>query len=82
MKPESPPDEMAVTIEQVDAELERALGSLDGWAEDVLARERDRIHELHFQKLRRLDLVHAQPPTVDLAQIDLLSILVVAIRGE
>jgi hypothetical protein len=41
-----PADEMAATIEQVDAELERALTSLDGWAEDVLARERDRIHEL------------------------------------
>src|SRR5262249_41222832 len=33
-------------IEQVDAELEGALGSLDGWAEDVLARERERIAEL------------------------------------
>src|SRR4051794_4986837 len=33
-------DEMAAAIAQVDAELEAALGSLDGWAEDVLDREK------------------------------------------
>src|SRR6516225_9431468 len=32
-----PRDEMTATIEQVDAELEQALNSLDGWAEDVIA---------------------------------------------
>src|SRR5437660_207632 len=41
-----PRDEMAGAIAQVEAELEAALGSLDGWAEDVLAREKDRIGEL------------------------------------
>jgi hypothetical protein len=41
-----PEDDMSVAIAQVDAELEAALNSLDGWAEDVLARERDRIREL------------------------------------
>src|SRR5262245_47811687 len=30
------PDEMTAAIQQVDAELEAALSSLDGWAEDVL----------------------------------------------
>src|SRR5260370_42053975 len=35
-------DDMSSAISQVDAELEAALNSLDGWAEDVLARERDR----------------------------------------
>jgi len=40
------PDAMAAAIGQVDAELEAALNSLDGWAEDVLAREKDRIREL------------------------------------
>src|SRR5437762_2734399 len=47
--PSVPPgqaDEMTTAIAQVDAELEAALGSLDGWAEDVLARERSRIREL------------------------------------
>src|SRR5438128_830635 len=39
-------DEMAAGIAQVEAELEAALGSLDGWAEDVLARERGRLSEL------------------------------------
>src|SRR5260370_38003445 len=44
---EAPPkDEMTSAIAQVDAELEAALNSLDGWAEDVLAREKGRIHEL------------------------------------
>jgi hypothetical protein len=39
-------DELAAIIAQVDAELEAALDSLDGWAEGVLAREKKRIHEL------------------------------------
>ncbi len=39
-------DDMSAAISQIDAELEAALNSLDGWAEDVLARERDRIREL------------------------------------
>jgi len=39
-------DDLARAIAQVDAELEGALQSLDGWAEDVLARDRDRLHEL------------------------------------
>src|SRR5688500_7920567 len=41
-----PADEMDAAIARVEAELEMALGSLDGWAEDVLARERGRIGEL------------------------------------
>jgi hypothetical protein len=45
--PANAPDDMAAAIAQVDAELEAALGSLDGWAEDVLAREKGRISELH-----------------------------------
>src|SRR5262245_36386775 len=42
----TPDDHMSAAIAQVDAELEAALNSLDGWAENVLARERDRIREL------------------------------------
>src|SRR5439155_12765069 len=41
-----PKDDMSAAIAQVDAELQAALNSLDGWAEDVLARERNRIREL------------------------------------
>jgi hypothetical protein len=41
-----PADELTQAIAQVDAELDTALRSLDGWAEDVLAREKDRLHEL------------------------------------
>src|SRR3974390_2076459 len=39
-------DDLARAIAQVDAELEGALQSLDGWAEDVLARDQDRLDEL------------------------------------
>jgi hypothetical protein len=39
-------DTMSRTIVQVEAELETALASLDGWVEDVLAHENDRFHEL------------------------------------
>ena len=40
------PDEMAEAIAQVDSELDTALSSLDGWAENVLAREKGRLVEL------------------------------------
>ena len=36
----SPQDELSAAIAQADAELEGALGSLGGWAEHVLSRER------------------------------------------
>jgi hypothetical protein len=39
-------DAMSQAIAQVEAELEMALASLDGWVEDVLARETDRLREL------------------------------------
>jgi hypothetical protein len=44
--PAVPHDELAVAIAQVESELDRAFSSLDGWAEDVLAREDGRIREL------------------------------------
>ncbi len=58
---------MATAINQVDAELEAALNSLDGWAEDVLARERDRIQELRSawtaqsERIREMDRLLARP---------------------
>jgi hypothetical protein len=58
---------MAAAISQIDAELEAALASLDGWAEDVLAREKDRIHELRSawsgqaERIREMDRLLALP---------------------
>lgn len=63
----APQDEMAGAIAQVDAELEGALGRLDGWAEDVLARERVRIQELRAawiaqaERIREMDRLLALP---------------------
>src|SRR5437588_375538 len=39
-------DTMFQAISQVEAELEAALASLDGWVEDVLTHEAGRFHEL------------------------------------
>jgi hypothetical protein len=65
--PPAPHDGLAAAIGQVDAELEAALGSLDGWAEDVLARERGRLRDLRTawlaqaQRIREMDRLLAQP---------------------
>ena len=62
-----PRDALAAAIEQVEAELDLALQSLDGWSDAVLAREQHRFAELraawHAQaeKIRQLDLLLAQP---------------------
>src|SRR5438445_3034703 len=54
-------DELAEAIAQVEAELESALDSLDGWAENVLAREQDRFAELRgawrlqAERIRQID---------------------------
>jgi hypothetical protein len=66
----SPPaahDDLAVAIGQVDAELEAALGSLDGWAEEVLVREKGRLRDLRTawlaqaDRIREMDRVLALP---------------------
>ncbi len=44
--PLEPSDALSTAIAQVEAELASTLSGLDGWAEDVLARERGRIDEL------------------------------------
>jgi hypothetical protein len=62
----SPRDEMAAAIAQVEVELDTALRSLDGWAEDVLAAEHDRFAELRTawrqqaERVRELDRLLAQ----------------------
>ena len=54
-------DGMSQLINQVESELETAFGSLNGWAENVMTNERDRIAELkwawHLQadRIRELD---------------------------
>ncbi len=56
-----PLDDMAAGIAQVDCELQAALGSLRGWAEGVLNREKDRLGELRSawtaqaQRIREMD---------------------------
>ena len=61
------PDEWSAAIERTDRELAAALGSLDGWAEDVLARERGRIRDLRTawlsqaRRIREMDRLLAQP---------------------
>ena len=55
------PDEMASAIAQVERELDAALSSLDGWAEDALAGEGGRITELchalaaQAERIREMD---------------------------
>jgi hypothetical protein len=67
LTPPTSQDEMATAIAHVDAELEAALGSLDGWAEDVLAREKVRIQELRAawtaqaERIREMDRLLALP---------------------
>ncbi len=61
-----PADELARAIAQADAELDGALQSLDGWAEAVLAREKDRLHELRqawivqAERIREMDRLLAR----------------------
>jgi hypothetical protein len=56
-----PTDDLAMSIAQVDCELQAALGSLRGWAESVLTREKDRLGELRSawiaqaQRIREMD---------------------------
>jgi hypothetical protein len=62
-----PFDDMAAGIVQVDCELQAALGSLSGWAEGVLTREKDRLAELRSawtaqaQRIREMDRLLSLP---------------------
>jgi hypothetical protein len=62
-------DPLAAAIIQVDGELEAALDSLDGWAEGVLTREKDRLEELRSawtaqaQRIRDMDRLLSIPET-------------------
>jgi hypothetical protein len=64
--PPSDGDAMTQAIAQVEAELETALASLDGWVEDVLAHENVRFHELssawraQAERIREMDRLLAR----------------------
>jgi hypothetical protein len=66
-------DELGSVIGQVNAELDGALSSLDGWAEGVLARERRRLEELRTawgaqaDRIRALDRLLNRPEYAGLA---------------
>jgi hypothetical protein len=65
--PPASPDELTAAIRQVDAELASALASLDGWAEEVLTREKVRLRDLsaawlaQARRIHEMDRVLAQP---------------------
>jgi hypothetical protein len=76
------PDSLARAIQQVESELDAALGSLDGWAEETLADEGHRLQELRAawrsqaDRIRQLDSLlsaskqeAAEPLAVDAAGI-------------
>ena len=58
---------MSTAISQVEAELDAAVRSLDGWAEGPLAQEHERLSELktawHLQaeRVRELNRLLRQP---------------------
>src|SRR5262245_6048924 len=60
-------DALSAAIRQVDAELDAALGSLDGWAEEVLTREKDRFRDLRAawlgqaERIRQMDRLLVLP---------------------
>jgi hypothetical protein len=60
-------DALDAAIEQVEAELDAAIEGLDGWAEDVLNSERQRLDELRTawklqaERIRQIDRLLAEP---------------------
>lgn len=65
-RPAATTDSLALAIQQVESELDAALGSLDGWAEEALADEGRRLQELRAawrsqaERIRQLDALLAQ----------------------
>jgi hypothetical protein len=59
-------DPLAAAIAQVQHELDAALGGMDGWADDVLVREKSRLDELRAalsvqaSRIRNMDALLAQ----------------------
>ena len=67
--PRATRDEMDLAIDQVDADLSQALGSLEGWAGGALAGEAQRIGELRHawsalaDRIREMDRLLTTPDT-------------------
>lgn len=61
-------DEMALAIAQVELELDGALSSLDGWAEDALACEAARIGELRHALAAQAARIRDMDSLLDRAQ--------------
>lgn len=80
----APFDDMSMAITQVDAELDAALNSLDGWAEDVLTREKDRIRELREAWISQANRVREMDQLLVLPQYSSLKLTAenVEERGE
>ncbi len=63
-----PTDELSTKIAEVERELDAAFSSLDGWAEEALASERDRFIELRAawnsqaNRVREMDVLLAGSP--------------------
>ena len=76
---------MFQAISQVEAELETALASLDGWVEDVLAHEAGRFHELstawraQAERIREMDRLLAKTEPADRQQRPMSRVKVQAI---
>jgi hypothetical protein len=66
--PAPPADELAEMIAEVERELDVVFSGLDGWAEEVLSRERERIDELRTAwnaqaaRIREIDAILAKSP--------------------
>jgi hypothetical protein len=66
------PDEMASAIAQVELELDAALSSLGGWAENALSCEKDRIAELRHAlaaqagRIREMDDLLSRTATTEI----------------
>ena len=63
-----PRDGLSLAIEQVEQELDDALSSLDGWAEDVLHRSPERLCELRAALVAQADRIRDMEALVDREQ--------------
>jgi hypothetical protein len=59
-----PCDGLSLAIRQVEQELDDALSSLDGWAEDVLHRRPERLRELRTALIAEADRIRAMEALV------------------
>jgi hypothetical protein len=63
--PAVPRDDLAAAIDQVERELDAALASLDGWAENVLHRQPERLGELRAALVAQADRIRQMDALVE-----------------